>query len=357
MTGRLYHPLRLTAAARPMVFGGHAIAQHLGRSGLPDWAIGETWEVSDVDGAVAVVTSGDHAGTSLRELVHDHPDELMGRGWRGERFPLLARFIDAAGTLPVHLHPDDAAAERLEGAERGRTEAWHVLRAGPGATVLCGTRAGVTATEFRRALEAQDFDAVLRRLPVSAGQTVYVPGGTPHSFGPDTLVYEISQTSDLQQHAMHWQPADGSPIDDERWQAALDALVDAWDPAARPAVRSGLDVVVDDGVDRRFLCAGPFFALERWTAGTAAPLRHAFDTAVVLSNVGPPVTVAAGGEPAPLGRGETLLLPAACGDLEVEGPADVLLGYLPDLDADVSAPLLAAGYAPALIAGLGDVPV
>ena len=54
MTGRLYHPLRLTAAARPMVFGGHAIAQHLGRSGLPDWAIGETWEVSDVDGAVAL---------------------------------------------------------------------------------------------------------------------------------------------------------------------------------------------------------------------------------------------------------------------------------------------------------------
>jgi hypothetical protein len=54
---------------------------------------------------------------------------------------------------------------------------------------MCGTREGLSRAEFRAALEAEDFDAVLRRLPISAGRTVYVPGGTPHSFGLDTLVY------------------------------------------------------------------------------------------------------------------------------------------------------------------------
>jgi len=283
-------PLRLTAPPRPLVFGGHAIAGRLGMAGLPDWALGETWEVSDVDGNGGVVTSGELAGTSLRQLVQQHPDELVGRGWRGACFPVLTKFIDAAGALPVHLHADDEAARRLEGQQNGKTEAWHVLQAAPGATALCGTKEGVGAAEFRRALEAQDFDAVLRRLPVSAGQTIYVPGGTPHRFGPDTLVYEIEQTSDIQQHAMHWDMTDGSPIDDAQWQANLDMLVQEWRADPRPSFRPGLALQVDDGVQRTFLTAGPYFALERWTAGTAAPLRHRYDTAVVLSNVGAPVT-------------------------------------------------------------------
>ena len=347
-------PLRLTAPPRPLVFGGHAIAQQLGKAGLPDWAVAETWEVSDVDGTVGVVTNGDLAGTPLRQVVREHPEELMGRGWRGQRFPLLTKFIDAAGTLPVHLHADDETAQRLEGQANGKTEAWHILSAAPGATALCGTKDGVTSEEFRRALHAQDFDAVLRRLPVAAGQTIYVPGGTPHSFGPDTLIYEIEQTSDIQQHAMHWDMTDGSPIDDDQWRQNIDRLLEEWKPGARPTFGPGLAVPVDDGVQRVFLTAGPYFALERWTAGTAAPLRHTFETALIVSNVGAPVTVTSGGVPEQLGRAETVLLPAVCGDLEVSGPADLLFGYLPDLDADVLAPLLATGYDPAVIARLGE---
>jgi mannose-6-phosphate isomerase len=39
-----------------------------------------------------------------------------------------------------------------------------------------------------------------------------------------------------------------------------------------------------------------------------------------------------------------VLLPAALGWVESDGPADVLTGYLPDLERDVRAPLLAAGH-------------
>ncbi|MFD5232886.1 hypothetical protein ACFWJ5_31055 [Streptomyces qaidamensis] len=42
-----------------------------------------------------------------------------------------------------------------------------------------------------------------RQLTTAADQSVssgciYVPDGTLHSFGPNTLVYEIEQTSDIQ---------------------------------------------------------------------------------------------------------------------------------------------------------------
>ncbi|MER6807790.1 hypothetical protein ABT299_00800 [Spirillospora sp. NPDC000708] len=46
------------------------------------------------------------------------------------------------------------------------------------------------------------------------------------------------------------------------------------------------------------------------------------------------------------------LLPAALHEAWIDGPADVLIGSLPDLETDVRAPLAAAGYGPQVIAGL-----
>ncbi|MER6712589.1 mannose-6-phosphate isomerase [Streptomyces sp. NPDC006129] len=349
-----WYPLRLTTPVKQHVFGGRVLAGRLGRTGLPDGPVAETWEVSDVDGEGARVADGSLAGHTLRRLVEEHPDELMGRGWRGPRFPVLTKFIDGTGTLPVHLHADDDTARRLEGEPHGKTEAWHVLDAAPGATALVGTKPGVDRDTLHRALLAQDFDAVLRRLPVRAGQTVYVPGGTLHSFGPGTLVYEIEQTSDIQQHAMRRHMEDGSELDDEEWHANLGRLLDEWRPGPRPEFHSGLSVRVDDGVERTVLCAGPYFALERWRAGTSAPLVHDFSTALVVSNAGAPVTVESGGRSERLGRARTLLLPAALGRVRIEGPADVLLGYLPDLEQDIRTPLLAAGHGAAAVAALGE---
>jgi mannose-6-phosphate isomerase len=341
------------------VFGGHAIAHRLGKTGIPDWSIAETWECSDVEGAGSVVTNGPLAGRSLRQVLADHPEALMGAGWSGQSgqsgqfFPVLTKFIDATGSLPVHLHADDENAQRLEMQCNGKTEAWHILDAVPGATALCGVKAGVTKDRLRAALEAQEFDVVLRRLPVRAGETIYVPGGTLHSFGPGTLVYEIEQTSDIQQHAMRWQMQDGSPVSDEQFGSNLAMLMQQVDLESRPDFSPGLGIAVGDGVARVFLCAGPYFALERWRAGTAEPLRHSFATAQILSNAGAPVRVRTGDWSEELGWAETLLLPAACGEVEIIGPADVLFGYLPDLDRDVRAPLLEAGYSRQVIGSLG----
>lgn len=355
MSGSIgWYPLRVTAPARPLVFGGRTIARWLGKQGIPDWAIAETWEVSDVDGNQSVVTDGALAGNTLRELMRRDPVGLLGHGRPGAHFPVLTKFIDAAGTLPVHLHADDATARAVEGQANGKTEAWHILRAAPGATALCGVREGVSRERVHRALLEQDFDAVLRRLPVRAGETVYVPGGTLHSFGPDTLIYEIEQTSDIQQHAMHWNMEDGSPVPDDEWHANLDALLNEVRTEHRPEFHPGLRIQVGDGVERVFCCAGPHFALERWHAGSEQPLRHTFATAQILSNVGAPVTVRAGEWTGELDRAQTLVLPAALGGVEITGPADVLFGYLPDLARDVVAPLRAAGYSPQLMAALGE---
>ncbi|GAB2746345.1 hypothetical protein [Streptomyces bullii] len=168
------------------------------------------------------------------------------------------------------------------------------------------------------------------------------------------MVYEIEQTSDIQQHAMRWRMEDGSALDDEEWHANVGRLLDQWRPEHRPDFHSGLSVRVDDGVERTVLAAGPHFALERWRAGTPAPLVRELTTAHVLSNAGAAVTVETNGWSGRLDRARSLLLPAALGRVRVHGPADVLFGYLPDLERDVRAPLLAAGHGAAAVAALGE---
>jgi mannose-6-phosphate isomerase len=268
---------------------------------------------------------------------------------------VLTKLIDGARMLPVHLHADDETARRLEGEPNGKTEAWLILDAAPGATALVGLKdPGIDRRELRDALWRQDFDAVMRRLPVTPGDTVYVPAGTIHSFGPDTLIYEIEQTSDISQHAMPWDMEDGSEVPDDERRENLDRLLDELRPAPQPRFGPGLRLPAGGDAERVLCCAGPFFALERLRVAGAADVEHAFETAVVLTNVGAPIRVAADGWSEELGRARSLPLPAALRRVTIAGPADVLLGWLPDLERDVRAPLAAAGYAPELVATLGE---
>nr|WP_312509938.1 mannose-6-phosphate isomerase [Pseudomonas luteola] len=350
-----WYPLRLSTPIRSHMFGGHAIAEILGRRGLPAGRIAETWEVSDVEGSIANVTEGSLAGQSLRDLVKRYPTELVGPGFDGPYFPLLSKFIDGCGMLPVHLHADDETARRLECQPNGKTEAWHILWAEPGATALVGIKPGIDRDTLRSALIAQDYDAVMRRLPVRAGETIYVPGGTLHSFGPGTLIYEIEQTSDIQQQAMPWQMSDGSPLSHQDWIAGIDQLLEECYLEPQPEFTPGFRLPQGNDIDRLICTASPYFALERWrVAGAGAkPLTYRFNKATLLSNVGTPIRIQAGNWSGVLGAAETLLLPAALGEIQLAGPADVLFGYVPDLEQDIRMPLRAAGYGDQAFAVLG----
>lgn len=346
------YPLKLTTPLATHIFGGQRIKQQLGKAGLPDTRVAETWEISDVDGMIASVTNGELAGTSLRELTERYPDEMVAPGWRGPHFPLLSKFIDGAGMLPVHLHANDPLAQQLEQQPNGKTEAWHILWAAPDATCLLGVRDGVDNAQLKAALLAEDYDAVMYRVPVKAGDTFYVPGGMLHSFGPDTLIYEIEQTSNIQQHAMPWKMEDGSRLTQEEWEKNIDALLQELRPELRCTPQAGLRLKEADLI-RIFCCAGPYFALERWQF--SQPQRFSFNRARILSNLGEPFTVEANGVSVNVGRAESLLLPAALDEVTLCDNGEVLIGYVPDLAAEVLQPLQQAGYSEQEIAALGDI--
>ena len=109
---------------------------------------------------------------------------------------------------------------------------------GDGAQVAVGWRADVAADTLRGWVDAQDHDALLgalNPLPVSAGDTVFVPAGVPHAIGDGILIAELQEPTDLSV-LLEW---DGFGIADEHaatlglgWDVALGSVQrDARDPA------------------------------------------------------------------------------------------------------------------------------
>lgn len=352
----MWYPLRFSVHTRQYAFGERLIADRLGKRGLPHGGrVAETWEISDHADTTGTVLNGPLAGRTLHDLTLAHPDELVGAGWRGARFPLLAKFLDASHLLPIHLHADDATAGRLHGEPNGKDEAWHILDCADDATVLVGIRAGLSSDDIRRALLDQHWDDVLLRYPVAPGETVYVPGGTLHTFGPDTVIFEIQQTSDLAQTAM---PADnyGVPFIPTQRERNIDALMAELDTAPRPRPNHGL--TRHDGPVRIVVgCAGPHFALERWNLAVPFPRAARPDRCTTLTNLGEPVAITWAGGIELLPTAESCLIPAAMGPytLVPDGKAVVLACFVPDMARDIVRPLREAGWSDDEIAGLGDV--
>src|SRR3954453_6382692 len=168
------YPIKLTYHVRAYSFGERLIPEMLGKRDVPEGTVAETWEISDYRETTGEITNGEYAGRSLHDLVTDYPNELVGEGWCGPHFPLLEKFIDASNMLPVHLHADDETARRKHGEPHGKTEAWHILWAAEGATILAGVKEGLSRDELRRAFLARDHDAVMPRSPIRPGDTVYV---------------------------------------------------------------------------------------------------------------------------------------------------------------------------------------
>ena len=266
-------PLRMTYHVRTYSFGERLIPEMLGKENLPEGVVAETWEISDQKDTRATITSGHFAGQLLHDVVLAHPDDVVGEGWRGPHFPILDKFLDASHPLPVHLHADNETARIIHGEPHGKSEAWHILYAAPGATILAGIRPGFSRAELFQAFLDQDYDRVMFRYPIAAGDTVYVPGGILHAFGPDTLIFEVQQTSDLGQSVM---PTDlyGQRHSDEQWRANIEATLNELKTHFLPKPNAGLDKPAPEPGNRFTVgCAGPYFALERWRL--SAPHRDA----------------------------------------------------------------------------------
>jgi hypothetical protein len=111
-------PLVFESSPRPMVWGGRDLANVLNKP-LPDLQIyGEAWEVSDHPRHGSIARSGANVGQSLRRLMEEHAEAIVGHN-SADRFPWLLKWLDCNDWLSVQVHPDADQVKRF-GREKAR---------------------------------------------------------------------------------------------------------------------------------------------------------------------------------------------------------------------------------------------
>ena len=182
-----------------MVWGGEKIAKFKDIFTTIN-RIGESWEISAVEGHVSVVENGPLAGKTLTELMHMFKSRLVGEKVyqaTGDEFPLLIKFIDAKDDLSIQVHPGDELAARTNPGMKGKTEMWYVVGAGKGAYLLSGLTQEITPEEYEDRVHDHTITDVLARHEIAPGDVFFLPAGRIHAIGAGSFVAEIQQTSDL----------------------------------------------------------------------------------------------------------------------------------------------------------------
>lgn len=322
------YPLRFEPILKELIWGGRRLGTVLNKPLGAGSRYAESWEVSDHRDDVSRVADGPLAGTSLRDLIRDRGEELLGEGvGPREQFPLLVKYIDAHQVLSVQVHPDDERGKRLAN-DNGKTETWVVLHSEPGSVIYAGLRDGVTRRDFARALEAGEVEPLLHRFDARPGDCILIPAGTVHAIGAGVLLAEIQQMSDATFRVHDWGRVgpDGQP----RTLHPAEAL-ESTDFEAGPVSPIAARPERIAGGTRERLARSPFFALERLRLDGPAPVGDGRRFTILLGLSGTADVVHEGGT-TPLGFGETLLLPASLRVCRVapRGEAEVLTCVVPD---------------------------
>ncbi|HEY8600074.1 MAG TPA: type I phosphomannose isomerase catalytic subunit [Thermomicrobiales bacterium] len=294
--------LRLTPTYHERVWGGQRL-----RSATPP--IGEAWIVHEENR----IADGPQAGQTLARLTAEYGEALLGRvplARTGDRFPLLIKILDAADWLSVQVHPNDQQAVELAGPGHfGKTEAWHILEAAPGAQLIAGLKPGTTPEALTEAIRAGTVTDLSRYLTVDAGDTVFIGAGTLHALGPGLLLYEVQQTSDITYRVFDW----------DRPQSAGRALhIEQSLAVTNPAISGEVQSPPPDDATVGKLVTCPYFTLEQ-VIGNSEPIdldtgRQSFHALTVIEGT---ATVAGTGWRHTLGRFDSVVVPAAMGKYQV----------------------------------------
>jgi mannose-6-phosphate isomerase len=314
------YPLTFDPIFKDYVWGGRNLADKLGRE-IPDGIIAESWEIAAHPDGSSVVNAGPLRGKTLPEV-----QELLGLDLVGTRnaamlelgrFPLLIKLLDANRWLSIQVHPDDDYGLANED-DLGKTEMWVVLHAEPGAELIYGFKAGVTKETFAEAIANGTVEDWLHRVPVAAGDVIFVPAGTVHALGPGVIVAEIQQNSNTTYRIYDW--GRPRPIHVEQ---SLDVLnFDLVEPAALAPT-----VLESNGIRREAIGDCAYFRTERLylPAGGAFSGRCDGSTFEIWAILEGEAVVSWAGEPVTVSSVGWVLLPAALGDFQVTAKEESVL--------------------------------
>lgn len=321
----MFPVLKFNPFFKSVIWGGERIAWF---KGIPSQgpSIGESWELSPMEGHESVVADGPFKGKTLNDLVAEHPVEILGKHvddrWHG-KFPLLIKFIDSNDDLSIQVHPDDALARERHGS-LGKTEMWYSLVPAQGAYLYAGFNRPMTPDTFRDMIADNTIVDALNKYNVKAGDLFFLPSGRVHAIGKGNLVVEIQEASDITYRIYDYDRRDaaGNPreLHVEQSVGAVN-FSDTPQEARNIIPRKGHTELLEE-------CE--YFTTSVMDVDRCATLDLApLDSFTILICIKGDLTVTdPEGRTTPLPQGQTLLVPASIPSLSLSGSGQLLTTHL-----------------------------
>ncbi|WP_270211418.1 mannose-6-phosphate isomerase, class I [Streptococcus anginosus] len=301
-------PLFLQSVMQEKIWGGTKLRDEFGYE-IPSDKVGEYWAISAHPHGVSTIKNGRFAGMGLDQIYAEHR-ELFGNSSEPV-FPLLTKILDANDWLSVQVHPDDHYAMEHEG-ELGKTECWYVISADEGAEIIYGHNAK-SREELRQQIEKKEWDKLLTKVPVKAGDFFYVPSGTMHAIGSGILILETQQSSDTTYRVYDF---DRKDTKGNLRELHLEKSIDVLNIGA-PANSRPVTVKADDLMST-LLVASDFFAVYKWEVSGKVDIEKtaAYLLVSVLAGQG---VLTVDGETYPIAKGDHFILPSDVEEWTFEG--------------------------------------
>jgi mannose-6-phosphate isomerase len=317
------YPLTFHPIFKERVWGGRNLESLYHKALPPGVPIGESWEISDRPGDVSVIANGPLAGKDLRWLMENYAEELLGdRRQAGKKFPLLLKILDAKEMLSLQVHPPAEMAVELNGEPK--TELWYVAQAAPGAKLFVGLKRGATRQEFEKRIADGTVAECFHRVPVKAGDAMFLPSGRVHALGAGLVIFEIQQNSDTTYRVFDWNRVglDGKSRELHVRQSLASIDFNDFEPALVANDFSELK-----GARKRELTRDELFSADLIELRGSDPWSIIPGKAQIVAVVSGHLQVAHPSQPVSLSPGQFSLIPAASKGvvLKAASPATFLL--------------------------------
>ena len=139
------------------------------------------------------------------DLLRDYPEELLG----GRKYDCLVKFLDSAIRLPFQVHPTKEFSRKYFHSEYGKTEAWLVVAARPGAKLYFGfkdkiAKEELAALEERSETERDIMGGLLQGVDVKPGDLWLIRAGIIHAIGAGCTIIEVQEPTDFTIQPERW---------------------------------------------------------------------------------------------------------------------------------------------------------
>lgn len=302
------YPIKFEPILKEKIWGGEKLANLLNKkSNRTD--IGESWEISDVEGDTSVVANGELKGKNLKQLISQFKGDLVGdKIYKefGEKFPLLIKYIDANTALSIQLHPHDDLAKKRHNS-LGKTEMWYVMQADEKSNLIVGFKEGVTSDIYIENLKNKSIVDILNFDEVNKGDVYFIPTGRVHAIGAGVMLAEIQQTSDITYRIYDW-----DRVDDQGNERELhtEEAVNAIDYNSQKNYRTSYS---KENNKATTIVTCPYFTTNVFPIKGTVDINHSDkDSFVIYMCVeGKVIFTYDSGETVALNIGETLLIPSS----------------------------------------------